>query len=113
MLDGNYPERVHKVFIVRAPSMFASVWKLVSPLVDEGTQAKISIFAGGSTPDDTPWLDEMRAFIEVRPHSIHHIHTVAQSRQRDKANLPVACDSRHTSELRSWRDFRMIRSLAT
>ena len=53
VLDGNYPERVHKVIIVRAPSMFANVWKLVSPLVDEGTQAKISIYAGGSTPDDT------------------------------------------------------------
>ena len=44
VLDSNYPERVHKVFIVRAPSVFASVWRLVSPLVDAGTQAKISIY---------------------------------------------------------------------
>ncbi len=43
-LDNNYPERVHKVFIVRAPVVFASIWRMVSPLVDAGTKAKISIY---------------------------------------------------------------------
>jgi hypothetical protein len=86
-LDHNYPERVHKVFIVRAPAVFASIWRMVSPLVDAGTKAKISIYvsttkfvivmvwrlavtnaltsqAGGTSADDLPWQDEMRAFIE-------------------------------------------------
>lgn len=44
ILDNNYPERVHKVFIVRAPAVFASIWRMISPLVDEGTKAKISIY---------------------------------------------------------------------
>jgi hypothetical protein len=64
-LDANYPERVHKVIIVRAPALFATVWKLVQPLVDAGTQAKISIFAGGNGPSDQPWLEEMLRHIDL------------------------------------------------
>lgn len=58
VVDANYPERLRKVFIIRTPRLFSAVWGLVRPLVDAGTQAKISIYPDNdpATGDRPPWL---------------------------------------------------------
>lgn len=40
----NYPESVHKIFIVNAPFVFGFVWKLLSPFIAPRTISRISIF---------------------------------------------------------------------
>jgi hypothetical protein len=71
--EPNYPERLKHVIIVRAPWIFATLYALVKPLLNEGTSNKVVILAddfastllkyvpedtlphelGGSAPDPT------------------------------------------------------------
>lgn len=39
--QAQYPERLHKVYLLNAPFGFESAWRLVHPLLDEKTAAKI------------------------------------------------------------------------
>lgn len=57
-LDTNYPERVGKVFVVRAPWLFAVIWKMIKPVIPAATQAKISIFGGSG------WIGELRELVD-------------------------------------------------
>ena len=41
--EPNYPERLKHVFIVRAPWIFASLYALVKPLLNETTASKVAI----------------------------------------------------------------------
>ncbi|KAL9252040.1 Phosphatidylinositol transfer protein 3-like protein [Drosera capensis] len=41
IVEQYYPERMGKVFIVHAPSIFSFAWKLVQPIVDQNTKKKI------------------------------------------------------------------------
>ena len=41
--SDNYPEIMHKMFIVNAPFLFKGAWALISPFIDAKTKAKISI----------------------------------------------------------------------
>jgi len=43
VISAHYPERAGKLFIVNAPFWFSTIWRVVSPLVDPNTRAKISI----------------------------------------------------------------------
>ena len=39
--QSQYPERLHKTLLINAPFGFESAWKLIQPLLDEKTAAKI------------------------------------------------------------------------
>jgi hypothetical protein len=41
--QNRYPETMGKMFIINAPYLFATVWSLVKPWLDEATQKKINI----------------------------------------------------------------------
>lgn len=46
-LSDYYPETLHKMVIVNAPSVLSMAWDFVSPMVDEATKAKIKIAPPG------------------------------------------------------------------
>ncbi|KAK9926509.1 hypothetical protein M0R45_023736 [Rubus argutus] len=41
ILQDYYPERLRKMFIVHAPFVFMTIWKLVCPFIDSNTKKKI------------------------------------------------------------------------
>lgn len=65
MEEANYPEVVRRVFIVRAPAIFAGAWTLVKTFVDAGTRAKMSLMATGYLPtvEEIVPRDRIPAFV--------------------------------------------------
>ena len=41
--EANFPEVLRRLFIIRAPTAFTAIWKLVKPWLDQRTLAKIEI----------------------------------------------------------------------
>ena len=39
----HYPERSDKIFLLNAPVFFSTLWRLIKPIIDPRTTAKISI----------------------------------------------------------------------
>jgi hypothetical protein len=63
LLGDHYPERAQNVLIVNAPAVFAAVWSIVKPLINEATRAKVrlakssevpALFAEFAEPDQIP-----------------------------------------------------------
>jgi hypothetical protein len=48
VLDNNWPERLAVAFVVRAPWIFAQVWKVVSPMLSADTRKKVQILGKGA-----------------------------------------------------------------
>ncbi|KAA8492186.1 Phosphatidylinositol transfer protein CSR1 [Porphyridium purpureum] len=48
LLSDAFPERLAKLHIVRAPSIFKGFWSIISPWVDQGTAAKIDFDSAGA-----------------------------------------------------------------
>ena len=46
VVEGNYPETMGRLLIVRAPRIFGVLWTLVSPFIDENTRNKFLIYGG-------------------------------------------------------------------
>ncbi|GAA0173009.1 hypothetical protein LIER_26714 [Lithospermum erythrorhizon] len=44
--DLNYPEKTETYFIVNAPYVFATCWKVVKPLLQERTRKKVQVLSG-------------------------------------------------------------------
>ena len=42
-MQQHYPERSEKLFIINTPKWFSNIWKMISPIVDPATRAKICI----------------------------------------------------------------------
>ncbi|KAL4193429.1 hypothetical protein AMTRI_Chr06g199320 [Amborella trichopoda] len=49
--DLNYPEKTETYFVVNAPYVFSSCWKVVRPLLHERTKRKIQILQGSGTDE--------------------------------------------------------------
>ncbi|CAM9899904.1 unnamed protein product, partial [Discosporangium mesarthrocarpum] len=45
VIQEHYVERSHKMFIINAPSFFGVIWRVLRPLVNERTQAKVNILS--------------------------------------------------------------------
>ncbi|KAL2462808.1 Sec14p-like phosphatidylinositol transfer family protein [Forsythia ovata] len=45
ILQDYYPERLGKVFVINAPYIFMTVWKIIYPFIDQNTKKKI-VFVG-------------------------------------------------------------------
>jgi hypothetical protein len=41
LLSAHYPERLKSIFMINAPIIFWTFWKVVSPFIDSGTYAKV------------------------------------------------------------------------
>jgi hypothetical protein len=50
--QAQYPERLHKVYLVNAPFGFETAWKLIRPLLDERTAVKIQFANQESIAED-------------------------------------------------------------
>lgn len=55
--QDNYPEIMHKMYIVNAPLMFRGAWAIISPFIDEKTRAKISIKGSKFQKDLFKYID--------------------------------------------------------
>ena len=55
--QNNYPEIMHKMYIVNAPFMFRGAWAMMSPFIDEKTRGKISIKGGKYQKDLFKYVD--------------------------------------------------------
>lgn len=49
MMQGAYPEVIENIFIVSAPWVFATLWRLVKPFVAPRTIEKIKIMGAADT----------------------------------------------------------------
>lgn len=59
VMDEVYPERVRAAFLLRAPSAFSMVFKLVQPIVPEETKKKIKIYGYPAHA----WREELSAAV--------------------------------------------------
>lgn len=41
LLQGHYPERIRRIFMIHVPYIFYGAWKLVSPFIDKVTRDKV------------------------------------------------------------------------
>lgn len=46
IIAKHYPERMVRAFVVNAPAFFSSLWRVVRPMLDPRTAAKITVTAG-------------------------------------------------------------------
>lgn len=58
MTSDNFPETLHKMYIVNAPRVFSGIWSMIKPWLDEKTQKKISILS-------TDYMDVMLKDIDI------------------------------------------------
>ena len=63
LLDDNFPERLHVAFVLRAPWIFAALYKLVSPFLAADTKRKVRILGKGD--DHLAALQQYVAFEEI------------------------------------------------
>jgi hypothetical protein len=45
LLNLHFPLRLHKAFLINAPSWWGIVWRLVSPLIDAKTRSRMELFS--------------------------------------------------------------------
>ncbi|EFN55114.1 expressed protein [Chlorella variabilis] len=61
LLNLHYPLRLHKAFLINAPSWWSVVWRMVSPLIDKNTRELMSLFsikdADGAARAMLEWID--------------------------------------------------------
>ncbi|CAN0053548.1 unnamed protein product, partial [Hapterophycus canaliculatus] len=57
-MKAHYVERCHKSYIINAPRAFTALWRIVSPMLDARTRAKISILG-------TDFLEAMQEEIDI------------------------------------------------
>ncbi|XP_028674882.1 SEC14-like protein 1 [Erpetoichthys calabaricus] len=57
VVEGNYPETLGRLLILRAPRVFPVLWTLVSPFIDENTRKKFLIYAGNDYQSPGGLLD--------------------------------------------------------
>uniref|UniRef100_A0A8C2PE09 SEC14 like lipid binding 5 n=1 Tax=Capra hircus TaxID=9925 RepID=A0A8C2PE09_CAPHI len=48
VVEGNYPETLGRLLIVRAPRVFPVLWTLISPFINENTRQKFLIYSGSN-----------------------------------------------------------------
>ncbi|XP_003369985.1 protein real-time [Trichinella spiralis] len=64
IVQANYPETMGSVLIVRAPRVFAVLWTLISPFINERTAKKFMIYSGNDYVDclkhymDEEWIPD-------------------------------------------------------
>jgi hypothetical protein len=52
LTQRHYPNRAYMIFIINTPFWFSSIWKVISPLLNEHTRNKVKICRGLSTYQD-------------------------------------------------------------
>lgn len=50
LATANYPETLHRIAVVNAPSFFSTIWRWIKGWFDEGTRTKIFILDKDMTP---------------------------------------------------------------
>jgi hypothetical protein len=63
----HHPERLLRLYIVYAPSLFSMAWALISVFVPEGTRDKIRILSS-SQVDKDPYLQRWMGAVEGSRH---------------------------------------------
>ena len=62
MLSMNYPQRLHRCFLINAPGWWAVAWKLISPIVPAKVRAQMSLFSKNDKEQALKsmleWIDE-------------------------------------------------------
>lgn len=48
VLSSAFPERVHKIYMINAPIIFDSLWKVVSPFIDPVSRSKVRFIFGAN-----------------------------------------------------------------
>jgi len=49
ILQDHYPERLHRVLMLHAPSLFSGFYKVISPFIDPVTKTKINFVTGSAS----------------------------------------------------------------
>lgn len=62
----HYPERSGRIYVLNAPSFFGVVWRLVKPLVDPVTLAKVCVVDSSSSDGDGDGDGAIRAALMER-----------------------------------------------
>jgi CRAL/TRIO domain len=62
MLSMNYPQRLHRCFLINAPGWWAVAWKIISPIVPAKIRAQMSLFSKSDKEQALKsmleWIDE-------------------------------------------------------
>mmetsp|Transcript_9103 Transcript_9103/g.11762 ORF Transcript_9103/g.11762 Transcript_9103/m.11762 type:complete len:352 (+) Transcript_9103:237-1292(+) len=82
ILQNHYPERLHKAYMINAPSVFNLLWNLARPFIDNVTRSKIQFLRGTKAMEvlseafDLRYLEEDIYGSATRPFdSVEYLHT--------------------------------------
>lgn len=70
ILEANFPERVHKVFILRIPWVFSAIWRMVEHSVPASTKEKIKVSSKGCTEELQAQIDDLNIAPWLHEHAV-------------------------------------------
>jgi hypothetical protein len=107
----NYPERANAYYLVNVPYVFSAIWKVVKPLLQPRTIARVKVLSGNGLEALRKMIDEEHIPTFLRDHetkvdctsfncSFHqsfwaHLQEQAASATPDSEEAPAAPDEAH------------------
>ncbi|XP_004604196.2 SEC14-like protein 5 [Sorex araneus] len=104
VVEGNYPETLGRLLIVRAPRVFPVLWALVSPFIHENTRRKFLIYSGTNYQGPGGLVDYLDK--DVIPDFLggECVCNVPEGGLVPKSLYLTEEEQGHAEQLRQWRD---------